>query len=118
MRYVWRQGLQFRLAHDQRFACKNSLTQNLEDLINCRVLFEFPLDRFLFPSYPDTKLSVPIRLASAFFREFVNASVRDRDKILFPACDAHAIHHDDPVGGENDLIPHPFIGAEDFFSPN
>ena len=106
------------LPPDQRLSCKNSLTQDLEYFVNRSIVFEFPFDRFLFSSYPNTKLGIPIRPSRAFLREFVNASIRNGDKILLPACDAHAIDDNDAVGSEDDLISDPLIRTQDFFSPD
>ena len=91
------------------------MAQNLENIVDVRVLAELEDDRLLAALDPDFDLGIEIEVPGGFFREVVDALVGDACVLALLACHPLLVHQEQAVVCKNDEITKKFVGVLDRF---
>ena len=89
------------------------VAQNLEHIVDVRVLAEFQNDRFLAAFDPNIDLRIEVEVACGFLREVVDALVGNARVLALLAGHALLVHKEEAVIRENDQVAKELVGVLD-----
>jgi len=87
------------------------VAQNLEHIVDVRVLAEFQNDRLLAAFDPNIDLRIEVEVACGFLREVVDALVGNARVLALLAGHALLVHEEEAVIRENDQVAKELVGV-------